>query len=220
MSTKYLKSEASTVGAIKGFSAPFGSKPTKKRKEKKNPNKPYGESELFENAVIMSILNKKKNEVVRKRGDQWTVFDDDTGAQLDTFPTRSAAWEKQRQIRQTRVGAKRAAGAEKQRQVKGLSPDIEKIKLLKKPDVAKSKPKKTKDLPTLAKKPVTAKTAKITKQKRQKTEEIVRSALRSVLKEASMISYIFENPPEEGSMWENFVGRLSNETILQTYRKS
>jgi len=230
-----VKKEASTVGAIKGFSAPFGSRPSKKKKQKKNPSKPYDEPELFENAVIMSILKERESqaEVVRKRPDnQWAIYDDDTEAQLSVHATRGKAWERQRQIRKGAVGKKKAAGAERKRQLKGLVPDISKPNATKskdKPTVTKAKPIKSVDKPRLAKRPATAANLTMIKNRRRNTEQLVRSALYDVLKEStkeeaslilrsinetSMISYIFENPTVDESIWENFVSKLSQEVIL------
>jgi len=197
-----LKKEGSMVSGIKGFSAPFGSKP-KKGSKKKNPSKPFGEAELFETALGMALLGEDDiGEVVKKRGNMWVYYDDDTEADKGTFKDRETAWERQRLDRGSKKGKKRPS--EKERQAKSLRPAIE-----KKPEPAK---------PNVAPKPKMAKKAEKEKKKqpqRVRQESIMKDLL-NPLNEGSMISYVFENSPvtEDSVAWEKFVGKLSRQTVM------
>lgn len=202
--------EGSATGAIKGFAAPFGSVPTKRKRgrPKKNPSKPFGEAAMFENQVAMALLGEDDfGEVVRKRGDQWVMHDDDTGAALATFQNREDAWAKQRQHRAQKAAEKKAKTTERERQLRSLKPTIEKPKVKVKPKVA---PK-----PKVAKKPSTEKMRKA-RAKYRKAESVLFQALNSTIKEGNMISYVFENAPEsdQAVVWEKFVSRLSKETVM------
>jgi len=201
--------EASVTGNIKGFAAPFGSTPTKRKRgrPKRNPSKPFGEAAMFENQVALALLGEDEfGEVVRKRGDQWVMHDDDTDAALATFQNREDAWSKQRQHRAQRAAEKKSKSTEKQRQLRSLTPTIEKPRVKVKPKMA---PK-----PKLAKKPTTEKDRQA-RAKARKVEVVLFKALKN-LKEANMISYVFENAPEseQAVVWEKFVSRLSKETVM------
>jgi hypothetical protein len=208
--SKELKKEASTTGAvggskvsdIKGFSAPFGSVPkSKKGKKKKNPSKPFGEAELFESAVAQALLDEDDfDEVVKKRGNMWVYYDDDTGAEKGSWAERETAWEKQRMERRAKKGKPKAPDPEK-----ALVPAVE-------------RPKKDTGKPKLAPKPKVAPKAK--KEKKKKKPKVRRAEsldnLLMPINEGSMMSYVFENTPvdDESVTWEKFVGRLSKQTVF------
>ena len=190
-----LKKEASTTAtSIKGFSKPFGSEPKKKRK-KKNFNKPYSEPELFENAVVQSVIEDEPfEEVVRKRGNNWIYYDDETGVSKGSFATREKAWEVQRRNRA--AAAKDKPRTEIERQAIGLKPTLARThdssvprKRVKKPGKKKAK-------------------------SRVKKENLSRS-FRDFISE-NMISYVFENSPvsDDSFIWEKFISKLSKETVM------
>jgi hypothetical protein len=206
-----LKKEATTAGAvggsqvsdIKGFSAPFGRKPSKKRKSKKNPSKPFGEAELFENAVAQALLGEDDfEEVVKKRGNMWVYHDDDTGVEKGAWTDRETAWEKQRQDRKAKSAQKKAG----KKKADPLVPVVH-------------KPKKDTQKPKKAPKPKLAPKAKKEKKKRRQKVRRLESItldLLQPLNEGSMMSYVFENTPvsDESVTWEKFVSRLSKQTVF------
>lgn len=213
--TKELKKEASTAGAIggsrvpdiKGFSAPFGQVPkSKKGRKKKNPSQPFGEAEIFENAVAQSLLDDEEiGEVVTKRGNTWVYHDDDTGAERGSWQDRETAWERQRADRAAQSATKKKEKA-RGGQEKALVPAVEK------PKINKHKPK-------LAPEPKMAPEPKKEKKKRRPKVRRAESVFRDMLQplsEGSMMSYVFENTPvnDEAITWEKFVGRLSKQTVF------
>jgi hypothetical protein len=214
MVTKELKKEASTAGAIggskvsdiKGFSAPFGRVPkSKKGRKKKNPSKPFGEAELFENAMAHALLDEDDiGEVVKKRGDMWVYHDDETGAEKGAWKERDAAWEKQRADRKVKSAKKKSERGRSQE--KALIPAVEKPK------------KEPKQKPKLAKKPKKAPPAKKEPKKRRPKVRRLESLdqILNFINEGSMMSYVFENTPidDESVTWEKFVSRLSKQTVF------
>lgn len=218
-----MKKEGSVVSNIKGFSAPFGSTVKRTRgKKKSNPSKPYGEGAIFENVIAMALLDEDGFvEVVRKRGNVWVLHDDETDAEVGVFKDREKAWERQRRVRSQKAREKQSKKKERERQVQALTPTLAPGAVKPpapvkagKPRVAKAKPKVQ---PRVAKKP-----QRHSGSRRYKAEDIIKLAKslisenKKVLKEKSMISYVFENTPvsDESATWEQFVGKLSKETVM------
>ncbi|KKQ98806.1 MAG: hypothetical protein UT24_C0036G0004 [Candidatus Woesebacteria bacterium GW2011_GWB1_39_12] len=186
-----FKKESSVAGNIKGFQSPIGLR-IFRRKKMTNPSKPYDESKNFENLVTLSALNNQDiSEVVQKIGNRWVVVDDKTGARRGSYDSREKAWEKQRMLRKQAKQERKSHSAKK------------------------FKAKKAHTAP----KPHTAPHAKKAPKPRVSKEQILRQVkdvFASVLKEASMISYVFQQPSisEESMMWERFISRLSQETVM------
>ena len=163
-----FKKESSVVANIKGFQSP--DMRIVRRKKMTNPSKPYDESRNFENLVTLSALsNKDISEVVQKIGNRWVVVDDKTGARRGSYDSREKAWEKQRMLRKQAKQDRKSHSAKK------------------------FKAKKAHTAP----KPHTAPHAKKAPKPRVSKEQILRQVkdvFASVLKEASMISYVFQQP--------------------------
>jgi uncharacterized protein (DUF2132 family) len=71
-----------------------------------DPERPKDLEEDFEAAVV--------REIVKKRGNTWVIYDDDTGVEIGSYGDRATAWEKQRQHRdQSRAQKKSTAAANK-----------------------------------------------------------------------------------------------------------
>lgn len=209
-----IKKEASVVSGIKGHHAGAGWPVDSKKKKKSNPSKPYGESELFERVVLKAHLdNKSIEEVVRKRGNQWIMYDDDTEAQIGAYADREAAWERQRRLRKSKAVQKKAKKAEAERQIRALTPTLakgaEKAPGPRKAGKPKPERQKPKEKPRIAKKPM-----RVSASKKYKAENKI-EFIKSIIKE-NMISYVFENTPvsDESLVWEKFVSTLSKETVM------
>jgi hypothetical protein len=201
-----LKKEASVVGGIKGFSAPFGAKKKNRKPKKKNPSKPYGEPELFEMVIAESMLDDDVEEVVKKVGSNWVYFDDDNPkVSKGTFSSREAAWERQRRDRLVSKTKKERGKTERQRQIQSLEPTkAKKASVEKGPAQTKRKEKSKK---------------KHEKSRHRKLENIFRKVLSSSVSKLTegrgMVSYVFEQTPisEESKVWDEFVSRLSKDVI-------
>lgn len=200
------KNESSTASAsLKGFSAPFGvSVIRKKKKQKKNVSKPYGEPELFEHAATLSTLTglsiEQIMEVVKKSGGRYVVTNDKTGSTVGSYEKASDAWEKQRLVRKqnkNKAQKKKKPTSEKQPKAKS------------KADTA---PKKSKTAP----KAKTAPKPKTTKAKKEQFLNNLKTAFAKVLSEGNMLNYVFEQQPTatDSAVWEKFIGRLSRETVM------
>jgi hypothetical protein len=100
--TDNAKKESSTVGgSIKVVQGPASEE---KPDDKKNFSSPFGDDdELLEQALMLAQAEGiNLSEIVRKQGNSWVVYDDETGTrQLASFDSRLAAWKRQRQIRGT-----------------------------------------------------------------------------------------------------------------------
>jgi len=210
--------EASVVGGIKGFSQPFGLSKRKNASggsKKNNVSKPFGESELFENALIQFLLNNIEEEeelpeVVRKVGSQWHIFDDETEVEKGSFPTRSQAWEKQRQYRRSQQANILRKQREKERKRRAGAPEVEKKPGIKRSpgSVAVKKhrlPPKKRYTGADFHRPISG----------QQRKENKQEFLKRIFKE-SFVSYIFEQQPkdEQTLMWDKFVKHLSSETVM------
>lgn len=120
------------LAALQGF----GGKPPPliDRSKRKRKKKKLSEAKLFEADCVFEAL---QTEVVRKRGNQWVLFDDHTGVELGTFKNRKAAWENQR-ARRTQAKALRHAKSQKKQKAKATN------KVAPKNTVGKSIPAATK----------------------------------------------------------------------------
>ncbi len=97
-----------------------------KKKSKTNPSKPFGEEDLFENFVADSVMNEDDfQEVVRKKGDLWILYDDETGVQVGSFNDRDTAWKKQRQYRSQKQALRKHKEIEKRNQKHSGTPNTE-----------------------------------------------------------------------------------------------
>jgi hypothetical protein len=208
--TKKIKKEASTVGggATKGFLGPFGARAKKRTKKRKpNPSKPFGEAAMFESCLAAALLESDDiGEIVRKRGNSWVFYDDETGAEKGSWQDRETAWKFQRSDRRAKTARKKTKGAEAKRQKQALTPTV--AKKAAKMDKAKKAPE-----PKKAEKPKVEKPK--LKPKVRRVESIFTDLLKP-LKEGSIVSYVFENTPlsDESVTWENFVSKLSKETVM------
>ncbi len=191
--TQKKQREASTVAAIKGFSAPFGAPVSRK---KSNPSSPYGDAELFEVMIMENELNEEDfEETVRKRGDMWVHFDDKTGAELGAYKDRDTAWQKQRSRRKS-SSTSMSAPKDTEYAPKGGKSNDKSHKTPKSKTAPGSKSDK----------------GKITK---EAAIERIKGVMRNLLNE-SAISYVFEQPQgnEESVAWDRFIGSLSKDSIM------
>ena len=198
-----IKKESSTAsGNMKGASAPFGFRIVR-RKGKQNPSKPYGEPDLFENFVAeATLVGDSIEEAVRKKGQNWVVVDDKTGSQLGSYAKREDAWKRQRQIRKEKSNRSQAS-----KHKKASSHKSQTEKRPKSTDKAETAPK-AKHAPKAKKAPgPDVKEALIRK---------IQRVVTGMIKEGSMISYVFEQPPtsQESVIWNHFISKLSKETIM------
>jgi len=210
MSDLERKEEGSSVGGIKGFQAPMGAEPGKKKK-KINPSSPYGDPELFEANVVSSEL---KNEVVKQVGDKWIAYDDDTGAQLGSSDTRKGAWEIQRRRRDQ---SKNKGSDERQRQKKSQQ-------------AFKAKGSETEKNLRRRKRSHHSGTEKVRRKFKKEGMTFSEAILAKLLNlpavrivetkgnrlSESALSYIFQSEPigEETRLWEDFLKKLSRESLM------
>jgi hypothetical protein len=166
--------EVSSLGDIKGSSAPFGSKDT----SEKNLSAPYQQLEDF---IAMNVAkNGDLPEVVKKRGDHWVMFDDEKKeVVLGTFDDRETAWDKQRMHRKRKKTEKELQKKMKQRRKNVGEPKTEKTPI------------------------------------RKENFEFLKEKIKAVLSE-NRITYFFEQAPgdKDAVEWENFVEKLSKETLM------
>lgn len=107
METK-KKQEASVAANIRGVEGPGGMS-----SKDYDPEKPSLD-ESFAVSVIENLLGEEElDEKVKKVGDKWTIYDDDTGNSIGTYSDRETAWEKQRQHRKRKSYEKKVKKMEK-----------------------------------------------------------------------------------------------------------
>src|SRR5574343_248703 len=177
-----IKKEFSAMGVagapqVKGFQAPLGKKMVKR------------EFATFEEMVMDAFLRDEQlGEVVRKRGDSWVLFDDETDAEIVVFKNREDAWKRQRQKRKATSLKKKSKREGRKR--KKLEKGVFKAKSAAERNLQKKK------------------------KKHKKFYEAVQD-VRKVLNE-SMIAYVFQNPPssEDAHIWDNFISKLSRDVVL------
>lgn len=185
------KKESSVAPMIHGVQEP--STPIVRKKS-------LDEADAFETLVGESVLNGADiSETVKKKGNNWVVYDDKTGVQKGSYPTREDAWKKQRQIRQQNKNEKT------RKYKKHPHPHADKAKKAPKPHLAK-KPKKA-PKPSLAPKP---------KVQKEQYLEAFKNKILSLISEGSALSYVFEQTPtsKDSLFWEEFLQRLSKQTLL------
>lgn len=185
------KNESSMMagGAVAGAQGSSGF-PLVKRKSLES-------QENFEDLVNFCLLNDMDiEEVVKKRGSNWVVFDDKTGVEKGSYPTRADAWNKQRQFRKSASAKKKTKKAPKKQKPKVGNKAQEAPK-------AKTAPKAK-----LAAKPHVEKESFLRALKKKFTEAII--------KEASSLSYVFEQSPldNDSVTWENFLQKLSRQALM------
>lgn len=208
MTKKKVKKEASTVGGIKGFSAPFG---VADKKKKKNPHQPFEEeADLFESSIIRRLLQP---EVVRKKGNQWVMYDDETDVAIGTFPSRQAAWEKQRLMRRSKALQKKMKTSEKKRQKRAKQAKPVKKNLKTPKSMLAPVPVKA---PKSVKAPKPRASTAYHKLGESKKRKFLFDKIKKVLLERGMMSYVFENTPvsDEFLIWDKFVSQLSKQIIM------
>lgn len=191
---KKNESSAMAGGNIAGVQG-GGGFPLVKRKS------PLESSENFEDLVNYCLLNDMDiEEVVKKRGSNWVVFDDKTGVEKGSYPTRSDAWAKQRQFRQSNKNEKKRKYKKHNRPHSDGAKTAPKAKTGSK---AKAAPKAK-----LAPKPKVEKENFLRVLKQKFTEAII--------KEASSLSYVFEQSPLDNDTvtWENFLQKLSRQALM------
>lgn len=176
-----MKKENGSVAAnISGFQGPLGGTPMIKRK--------LNQADSFENMVTQCEMNNMELEAVRKRGEDWVVFDDDTETQKGVFKDRKAAWAKQKQLRQAKKNSAKSS----------------------------AKPKKAEKSHT-ASKPQTAPKAKLApKSKKEHLMHMFKESVKRVLIEGSAISYVFEQDPVSKSslFWNQLLEQMPKEVLL------
>ena len=206
-----LKKESSVAGNIAGYRQ--GGSGMIRRKHTDQPNQPFNDEigdpisdpDLFETVAVAShLLGKDMSETVRKRGNKWVLYDDDTDTVKGTYEDRDTAWEKQRVSRKHQEGQKKAHKSDKERKRTGV-PRVDT------PDKAKT----AKEAPKSQKAPE-PKREKPHKTQTTRKESIFDELFSPVLIEGSMVSYVFENSPmsDDSASWQNFIEKLSKQTVM------
>jgi quinol monooxygenase YgiN len=187
--------ESSIAANVKGIQAPAA--PLVRRK--------LSEADFFEAlAAYCDMTGQDIDEVVRKKGDLWAIYDDNTGVEKGVFEKRKEAWKRQRMLRsQQKIqkqhnkkvhnqGKKAQTGSKPKQAVKPGS-----AKKAQKPYKSGAKRENKENLKEQF---LNAFKAKVTK----------------ALKEGSALSYVFEqNPASKDTVyWEHFLDKLSHQTIL------
>jgi hypothetical protein len=201
-----LKKEASVCAGVKGF---LGGGPEMVRRKNEDSAVPFQQdsmnsADLFQKMIAMGILDDEDvEETVRKRGNQWVLYDDETDTVKSAYLDRDTAWDKQRIMRHHQDSAKKAKKSEKERQHVGV-PRVD----------TPEKAKKSKEAPKSQKAPEPKKDKP--KSKPQTRKEAFYNDMFSPITEGSMVSYVFENTPmsEESVTWESFIDKLSKQTVM------
>lgn len=185
------KNESSVAAGITGAQGP-GSAMIKRIRN------PWEEQSFEELVAFCEVHNKDIGETVKKRGEQWVVFDDKTGVEKGVYPHRTDAWKKQRQLRQQTKFNKKKSKKKKH------GSTFEKTPKTKKAD--------------LAPKAATAPKAHLApKPKKEHLMLMFKESLKRVLmNEGSALSYVFEQSPlpNDSLAWEQFLQKLSKQTLL------
>jgi hypothetical protein len=188
---KKIKQEASamSLGNVVGFQAG-----TKTNKKKLKASKPFDELVAIAESLEMDLEalgEEDVDEVVKKKGDMWIFYDDETGVQRGAYQDRDQAWEVQRRQRKL-AAAKREKEKRQKANTDGAQPS-----------------KKLKTRATPLEQP-SERDRKKTRIKKENVEK-----LKKMLKE-SFMTYMFEQAPESNDalMWEKFLERLSRETVM------
>jgi hypothetical protein len=207
-----LKTEASVDGGIKGFQAPLGdNEVVRKMLDVSEPfnekiGDPISDPDLFECLVAAAeVAGKKIKETVRKRGNKYVLYDDDTDVAKGAYDDRDTAWEKQRVIRRSEKNKEKHKASEKERKRHEV-PAVDKPR---KPTTPKMTPG-PKKLP----KPETDKPKE--RQKVRALDAFFKDMFGHMIKEGSMVSYVFENTPlsDESVTWDSFINKLSKQTVM------
>jgi len=133
--------------------------------------------------LVAAVKNPLSNEVVRKIGNRWVIFDDEKDVELGSYPKRSLAWDKQRQIRRSQISQRKSKEAERKRQQQAGKPSIE-----RKPGIKRA-----------------------TTKKGFKTKQEALELVKQTIKE-NVYRYIFEQPQEDEktAVWNKFLGNVQD----------
>lgn len=174
------KENGSVAGNIAGFQGPLGTPMIKRKRDA---------SESFEDLVTQCEMNDVKLEAVRKRGQDWVVFDDETETQKGVFKDREAAWAKQKQLRQSKKNSAKQKS---------------------------NKPKKAEKSQTAAKPHMAPKPKLAPKSKKEHLMHMFKESIKRVMSEGSAISYVFEQDPVSKSnvFWNQLLEQLPREVLL------
>src|SRR3972149_4751348 len=118
--------ESSATGSMIGFQQ--GKKfPLVKKKLLNKVSKPYRLEDLMARSVLKE--DDQIDDVVRKRGSLWVLFDDETGAEISGFKKRKDAWAKQKLHRnmtksQKKIKKREEEAREKKQQLTQAPPTV------------------------------------------------------------------------------------------------
>lgn len=186
-----ISKESSIAAGIRGVQSPGGKKNTKNVVNVSQPHEEMDE-DLFEQLVVEAEMNDRNiKEVVRKKGNLFIHFDDDTEREIASYRDRETAWEHQRNYRKRKELEK---GEEKKKKQK--EKEHEKI-------TKQLFGKKRRDIPSPEK---------------PKKEALVRMFTKMLgegtLRE-NVLEYVFENQPNQDVLeWDNFLKSLPKQTII------
>ena len=175
--------ESSATNSVIGFQQ--GQLPKSKKKLLNKISKPY----QLEDIVAESVFAEEDqiDDVVRKRGSLWVLFDDETDTEISAFKKRKDAWEKQRGYRERSKSQKKIKQREKEARKKkqqGLS--------------------------------VQPKTGGEPQKDKTKNEsiEIIKNIAKCILKE-NYLTYMFEQQPTDDKSveWDAFIKGMSKEVL-------
>lgn len=185
-----FKKESSVVSSIAGIQ-----QPGKRIKKILKVSKPYAlDEDMFEKAVIESQLkNQSLDEVVRKKGSLFVIFDDDDEHEISSHRDRDEAWEKQRSMRARK---KLEKGSKKKKKEK--EKEHEKV-------VGQLFGKKKRAVPVAG-----GAVAKKEELVRMFTKILGEGTLRE-----NVLEYVFENQPNADVLeWDGFLKGLSKQAIM------
>jgi hypothetical protein len=188
------KKEGSSMGGgmVKGFLGPLGGS----EYDPEKPKKQHISSELFEDLIAFAeARGENLPETVKKRGENWVVYDDKTGVEKGTYAKRADAWKFQRQSRLQKKNSTKQKSKKK----------IGKVKLSKKSELAPGA--------KVAHGAFTAPKAKT--ESKETFKKMLMKNLTQVLQE-SALHYVFEQSPlsKESQEWDSFLQKLSKQTVM------
>lgn len=139
----------------------------------------------FINLILKTLVNNKElKEVVRKNGNSYTLYDDDTDTERGVYKDRKTAWRQQRIYRKANSARKKLARAEKKNDKKMFKDkNVEKQSAQKKPSTAK---KENFDI--------------------QKAKNLIKESVLTYMFEGP--------EDNDSTHWDNLLSKFSKETVM------
>lgn len=178
--------ESSGTGSAIGFQQGRGF-PKSKKKLLNKVSKPYRLEDLV--AESMFAEDDQIDDVVRKRGSLWVLFDDETNTEISAFKKRKDAWLKQRGQRERAASQKKIKKREEEAREKKYQTAITKYQ----PGKDLEKPKEKTKAESL---------------------DLIKNLAKRILKE-NYLTYMFEQQPTDDKSveWDSFIRGMSREAL-------